>query len=74
MTLDQGLQVARRSLSEFFADEGGATLVEYGLVAALIAFAIFSIVISMGDSVNIAFTGVNSDLEDATINIQPAGG
>ena len=73
MSPEQSPQVVGQSTSEFFADEGGATLIEYGLVAALIAFAIFSIVISMGDSVNIAFTGVNSDLENANINIQPAG-
>ena len=73
MSLEPSLQAARRSLWEFFADEGGGTLSEYGLVAALIAFAIFGIVASMGDSVNIAFTGVNSDLENATINVQPAG-
>ena len=74
MSLEQSRKIARRFLSEFFADQGGATLIEYGLVAALIAFAIFGIITSMGDSVNIAFTGVNSDLESAIVNIQPAGG
>lgn len=73
MSLEQSLQVARRSLSEFIADEGGATLIEYGLVAALIAFAIFSMITSMGDSVNTALTGVNSGLESAIINMQPPG-
>ena len=73
MSLEQSLQVSRRSLSDFLADEGGATVIEYGLVAALIAFAIFSIVVSMGDSVNTAFTGVNSGLESAIDNMQPPG-
>jgi len=74
LPLEQGLKCARRTLSEFFADEGGAALIEYGLVAALIAFAIFSILISMRDSVNIAYTGVNSDLESAIVDMQPPGG
>ena len=74
MSLERILRFARQSLSEFYADEGGATLIEYGLASALIAFAIFSIITSMGDSVNTAFTGVNSDLENAIISIQPAGG
>jgi Flp pilus assembly pilin Flp len=36
---------------------------EYGLVAALIAFAIVGIITSMGETLNAAFTSINSDLE-----------
>ena len=69
MSLERSPQEVRQSISEFFADESGATLIEYGLVAALIAFAIFSIIVSMGESVNTAFTGVNSGLESVIDNM-----
>ena len=58
-------------LSDFFSDEGGTTVIEYGLIAAFISFAIFSLITSMGDSLNTAFTDVNSDLETAIGNMQP---
>ena len=35
----------------FVADEHGATAVEYGLIAALIAVAIISTLVALGDSV-----------------------
>jgi pilus assembly protein Flp/PilA len=63
MAIERHLKVAKRSLSKFYADEAGGTLMEYGLVAALIAFAIVGIITSMGETLNAAFTSINSDLE-----------
>ncbi|NIQ97616.1 MAG: Flp family type IVb pilin, partial [Desulfuromonadales bacterium] len=53
----------RQSCSDFWADERGLAVIEYGLILGFISFAIISLLSSMGDSVNTAFTDVNSGLE-----------
>ena len=42
----------KRRLTEFLADESGATAIEYGLIAAAIALAIIALVNALG--INIA--------------------
>lgn len=53
-------------IKRFKADESGATAIEYGLIAALIAVAIIAAVRSVGGSLNVVFEDINSDLADAT--------
>jgi pilus assembly protein Flp/PilA len=53
----------RRSLFKFFADESGATAIEYGLIAAGIALAIIAIVNGLGSNLNTMFTSINSSLK-----------
>ena len=43
-------------------DEEGATAIEYGLFAALIAVVIIVAVTSIGDSLNIVFTDISNRL------------
>lgn len=46
--------------------EGGATAIEYGLIAALISVAAIAAFTAMGDSLNNLFTGVTTTLTNAT--------
>lgn len=47
-------------------EDEGATAIEYGLLAALIAVAIIAIVGSLGQTLNTTFTDVNTCLTDST--------
>ena len=47
---------------KFLKDENGATAIEYGLIAALVAVAIVTALTSLGGSLSTMFTKVNSDL------------
>ncbi len=49
-------------INKFKADEDGATAIEYGLIAALIAVAIIAAVKSLGSSLNTTFSEINSGL------------
>jgi pilus assembly protein Flp/PilA len=53
----------QRTLNQFFADESGATAIEYGLIAAGIALAIIAIVNGLGSNLNGMFTSINSSLK-----------
>ncbi len=44
--------VVKQTLSRFVRDEGGATSLEYGLIAGVVSVAILSAVVSMGGSVS----------------------
>ena len=46
----------------FFKDESGATAIEYGLLASLIAVAIITAVTNLGTKVSTTFNTVNSNL------------
>jgi len=46
-------------------DESGATAIEYGLIAALIAVACITTLTSVGGQLNNTFTKVNTSLETA---------
>jgi pilus assembly protein Flp/PilA len=50
-------------LKKFFADESGATAIEYGLIAAGIALAIIAVVNGVGTSLNTKFSSINSSLK-----------
>ena len=47
---------------KFSADQNGATAIEYGLIAALIAVVIIGALTTVGTSLNATFTSVASSL------------
>ena len=47
----------------FLRDEGGATAIEYGLIAAGIAVAIIVVVQSLGSNLNTEFGNVSANLK-----------
>lgn len=49
-------------ITRFINDEDGATAIEYGLIAALIAVAIITAVGTLGDNLDAAFDSVNDGL------------
>ena len=53
----------KRFLSKFWADEFGATAIEYGLIAAGISLAIIAVVNGLGTNLNTKFTDINSSLK-----------
>jgi pilus assembly protein Flp/PilA len=55
--------VLRNMLQKFFADQSGATAIEYGLIAAGIALAIIAAVNGLGTTLNGVFSNVNSSLK-----------
>jgi pilus assembly protein Flp/PilA len=50
-------------LKDFFADESGATAIEYGLIAAGISLAIIAVVNGLGTKLNTKFVSINSSLK-----------
>ena len=51
------------TLNKFFADESGATAIEYGLIAAGISLAIIAVVNGLGTNLNAKFTSINASLK-----------
>jgi len=47
---------------KFLKDENGATAIEYGLIAALVAVAVVGALTSLGTGLNGLFAKVNTDL------------
>jgi pilus assembly protein Flp/PilA len=47
----------------FWADQSGATAIEYGLIAAGIALAIIAVVNGLGTNLNTKFTSINDSLK-----------
>jgi pilus assembly protein Flp/PilA len=52
-------------VTRFLNDESGATAIEYGLIVALIAVVIATIVTTLGGSLKATFTKVNKSVTDA---------
>ena len=50
------------TLKTFMKDENGATAIEYGLIAALVAVAIVGALTTLGGSLTTMFGTVNSDI------------
>jgi len=48
--------------ARFAKDESGATAIEYGLIAALIAVAIIAAVTALGGSLNDLFNNISTEL------------
>lgn len=54
-------------IAQFGTDDSGATAIEYGLFAALIAAAIVGTVATLGGQTNSGFTTVSTALSDSGI-------
>jgi pilus assembly protein Flp/PilA len=52
-------------LNKLIRDEAGATAIEYGLIAALIAVALITTLGTLGSSLNGTFTNVSTKLDAA---------
>lgn len=55
-----------KTFHRFLTDEDGATAIEYGLIAALIAVAIIAAVRAVGGQLSTTFTSVSTELDGAT--------
>jgi pilus assembly protein Flp/PilA len=53
----------KRIIANFLADEGGATAIEYGLIAAGISIAIIVAVNGLGTNLNTMFSSINTSLK-----------
>ncbi len=53
-------------MRKFFKNESGATAIEYGLIAALIAVAIIGAVTTLGSNVGNTFNAVSDQLTAST--------
>lgn len=53
-------------VSNFTKDESGATAIEYGLIAALVAVAAIVGMTALGTSLNSIFSSVSTTLNNAT--------
>ena len=52
----------RKLFNKLFGDKGGATAIEYGLIAALIAVAIITGITAVGTQLNTAFTNISTKI------------
>lgn len=54
-------------LKKFASDKKGATAIEYGLIAALIAIAMITAVTTVGGNLSKKFNSIGSELEKAPV-------
>ncbi|HVY13090.1 MAG TPA: Flp family type IVb pilin [Alphaproteobacteria bacterium] len=50
-------------LARFVKDEGGATAIEYGLIAALISVVMVSVLVAVGPQIKGTFQDVDTNLQ-----------
>lgn len=55
-----------KTLSRFMRDESGATAIEYGLIAALIAVGIIAAATTVGTGLGNIFNYIGGELKNAT--------
>jgi pilus assembly protein Flp/PilA len=55
--------LAHANIQRFWADDTGATAIEYGLIAAGISLAIIAAVNGLGTRLNTKFTSINTPLK-----------
>ncbi|HSZ95402.1 MAG TPA: Flp family type IVb pilin [Bradyrhizobium sp.] len=53
----------KKIIAKFWADQSGATAIEYGLIAAGISLAIIAAVNGLGSTLNAKFTSINTSLK-----------
>jgi len=58
----KGKTIMTKFITKFAQDESGATAIEYGLIAALIAVAIIAAVTALGTKISSVFTGIAGKL------------
>jgi len=54
-------------MKTLWRDESGATAIEYGLLAALIAVVIIGVVASLGTTLQETFAKVDSEIQNPTV-------
>ncbi|CAM3713842.1 Flp family type IVb pilin [Kerstersia gyiorum] len=54
----------KEQIVRFLKDEDGATAIEYGLIAGLVAVLIIAAFVLFGDGLNELFTNIGSKLSD----------
>jgi len=55
-----------KTLKTFVKDESGATAIEYGLIAALVAVGLIAALTALGDSLSAIFMHVSTTLDSAS--------
>ncbi len=60
-------------VSRFIKDESGATAIEYGLIAALMAIAVITALTAFGPKLTAAFEKIAGSLDGAAGNAQTKG-
>ncbi len=60
------MQSMIKTLSTFAKDESGATAIEYGLIAALVAVGLIAALTALGQSLSKIFTHVSTTLNTAS--------
>lgn len=53
----------KKLFARFVKEEGGATAIEYGLIAALISVVMVSVLVTLGPEIKNTFSDVQSNLE-----------
>ena len=61
-------------VARFANDESGATAIEYGLIAALIAVGIIAAATTLGTNLSTLFTGIGNRLDAEALNTTATGG
>ena len=56
-------RIQMKTIARFFANEDGATAIEYGLIAALIAVVIIGAVSAVGTQLSTTFTNVSTSVK-----------
>ncbi|OCC24817.1 hypothetical protein MB02_04950 [Croceicoccus estronivorus] len=59
-------ETTMKFFTKLLRDEAGATAIEYGLIAALIAVAAIGAMSTLGDNLSATFTDVSDNLSSAT--------
>ncbi len=59
------MDAIRRTLRRLLADQGGATAIEYGLIAALIVVAMVAALSSLGGGTMGMWTKINSEVQNS---------
>lgn len=62
-----------KTIRNLFADKKGATAIEYGLIAALIAVAAITAMGNLGDQLETTFNTVGTKLKENNTVSAPAG-
>jgi len=60
------MRSAKALLARFMKDESGATAIEYGLIAALIAAVLIAALTAIGTNLNVTFTNISSSVSSAS--------
>jgi pilus assembly protein Flp/PilA len=61
-----GKEPKMNTVTRFVSDESGATAIEYGLIAALIAVGIIAAATTLGNSLSSLFGRISTRLNNAT--------